>query len=438
VSESDIQRTIEAVFRRESPRIVASMLRIVRDIGLAEQLAQDAFLAAVEQWPTSGVPDHPGAWLTTAAKHRALDLRRRDQVRSEHQDVVARATTQGRHPVDPALAATREIDDDMLRLTFLCCHPVLPAEARTALTLRLVAGLTTTEIAHAYLLAEATIAQRIVRAKRTLAEAMVALDMPSTSERSARLASVLEVVYLVFNEGYAGTSGRDWMRSDLCEEALRLGAVLAQLMPREREVHGLLALMELQASRLRARTDPAGAPILLLDQDRTLWDHVRMTRGLAALERARSAGGTAGTYELQAAIAACHARAATATATDWPRIVHLYGELLRAAPSPVVALNRAVAVAMAFGPAAGLHLVEELATTPGFADYHLLPSVRGDLLHKLGRFDEARVDFERAAARTRNDRERELLTARAAASAAAALRTNASSPPSTKQPADRG
>lgn len=432
MSDPDLQRTIEVVFRRESPRVVASLLRLVRDVGLAEQLAQDAFVAAIEQWPETGVPDQPGAWLTTAAKRRALDLRRRDRVRTEHLQEVADAMTTSRAPVDPAAAAAREIDDDLLRLLFLCCHPVLPFEARTALTLRLVAGLTTCEISHAYLLPEATVAQRIVRAKRTMAEQRIALDLPGAVERATRLASVLEVVYLVFNEGYAGSSGGDWLRLDLCEEALRLAALLASLMPHEPEVHGLLALLELQASRLPARTDASGAPILLLEQDRQRWDPLRIARGLAALQRARAAGGTAGNYELQAAIAACHARAATASATDWPRIVHLYGELLRVAPSPVVELNRAVAVGMAFGPSAGLHLVDGLAADPGLADYHLLPSVRGDLLHKLGRFDEARTEFERAAATTGNERERQLLAARAAASAAAGQRASSPPPPTDR------
>lgn len=415
MTDPDLQRTIEVVFRRESPRIVASLLRLVRDVGLAEQLAQDAFVAAVEQWPATGVPDQPGAWLMATAKHRALDLRRRDRVRSEHRDAVADAMTAGRTPLDPAAAAAREIDDDLLRLIFLCCDPALPFEARTALTLRLVAGLTTAEIARAYLVPEATLAQRIVRAKHALAQQQVELALPGAAERSVRLASVLEVVYVVFNEGYAGTSGGDWMRLDLCEEALRLASVLAGLLPHEAEVHGLLALLELQASRLPARIDANGTPILLLDQDRARWDQLRIARGLAALQRAHAGGGTAGTYRLQAAIAACHAQAATAAATDWPRIVHLYGELLRVAPSAVVELNRAVAVAMAFGPAAGLHLVNGLAADPALANYHLLPSVRGDLLHKLGRFAEARVEFDRAAAITHNERERALLAARAAA-----------------------
>lgn len=419
MSASDLQRTIEVVFRRESPRLVASLLRHVRDVGLAEQLAQDSFVAAIEQWPTIGVPDQPGAWLMTAAKRRAVDLRRHDRVRSIHEEEVAEAMMTGRAPEDPATAAAREIDDDLLRLIFVCCHPVLPPEARTAMTLRLVAGLSTAEIARAYLVPEPTIAQRIVRAKRTLAEEQIALELPGSVGRGARLDSVLEVVYLVFNEGYAGTSGNEWMRLELCEEALRLGSLLAALVPQDREVHGLLALLELQASRLPARTDATGAPILLLDQDRTRWDRLRITRGLAALDRASTAGGTIGAYEVQAAIAACHARAVVAVATDWPRIVQLYGDLLRIAPSPVVALNRAVAVAMAFGPAAGLHLVDALQTEPSLADYHLLPSVRGDLLHKLGRFAEAQAEFERAAAVARNDRERELLAARAAASATA-------------------
>ncbi len=413
VDEPLVQRTIEAVFRRESPRLVASLLRIVRDVGLAEQLAQDAFVAAVERWPRDGVPDEPGAWLTAVGKRRAQDLRRRAQVHEAHRDGVAAAAA-ARAPADPAQQAEQEVDDDLLRLMFVCCHPVLPLDARCALTLRLVAGLTTHEIARAYLQPEATIAQRIVRAKGTLAEQQVELDLPGAADRAARLRSVLEVVYLLFNEGYAGSGGADWMRVDLCEEALRLARVLAGLAPAAAEVHGLAALLELQASRLLARVDADGAPILLADQDRSRWDRSGIARGLAALERARALGGPPGNYQLQAAIAACHARAPSAAATDWPQIVRLYGELLRAAPSPVVELNRAVAVAMAFGPAAGLHLVDELAGDARLAGYHLLPAVRGDLLLRLGRGDAARREFERAAAATGNDRERALLLARAA------------------------
>jgi len=408
----ELHRTIEAIWRLESARIVAALTRMVRDVGHAEQLAQDAFVQALEQWPAAGVPDQPGAWLMTAARRRAIDAMRRDRVL--RQDATEFPDVAGTAP-DPATAAENEAGDDLLRLMFLCCHPVLPHEARTALTLRLLGGLTTDEIARAYLVPEPTISQRIVRAKRTLAEQQVPFELPGDEQMRERMAAVLEVLYLVFNEGYAGTAGPDWTRPDLCEEAMRLSRVLAELAPKEPEVHGLVALMELQASRLAARQGPDGDPILLLEQDRAKWDRVLIHRGLAALERAHALGRPAGSYTLQAAIAACHARAATPEDTNWPQIVQLYSELARLEPSPIVDLNRAVAVAMAFGPAAGLYLVEQLVAEPSLADYHLLWSVRGDLLARLGRNEEARSDFERAAALTRNERERAMLTGRAAA-----------------------
>jgi len=412
VSASELHRTIEAIWRLESARIVAVLTRMVRDVGHAEQLAQDAFVQALEQWPAAGVPDQPGAWLMTAARRRAIDVLRRDRVL--RQDATELPDVAGTAP-DPAIAAENEAGDDLLRLMFLCCHPVLPHEARTALTLRLLGGLTTDEIARAYLVPEPTISQRIVRAKRTLAEQQVPFELPGAEQTADRVAAVLEVLYLVFNEGYAGTAGEHWTRPDLCEEAMRLGRVLAELLPREPEVHGLIALMELQASRLAARQSADGDPILLLDQDRARWDRLLIHRGLHALDRAHLIGRLPGSYTLQAAIAACHARAATPEDTNWPQIVQLYGELARLEPSPIVDLNRAVAVAMAFGPAAGLHLVDQLAGEPSLAQYHLLPSVRGDLLARLGRHAEARAEFERAAALTRNERERALLTGRAAA-----------------------
>jgi RNA polymerase sigma factor (sigma-70 family) len=420
VTDPELQRTIEVVFRREGPRVVAGLTRLLRDVGLAEQFAQDAFVAALEQWPASGLPDNPGAWLMAAARRRAIDQRRHEQVEREHEPAITTAAEARANEGDPARAAEDEVGDDLLRLVFLCCHPALPPEARTALTLRLVAGLTTAEIARAYLLPEATIAQRIVRAKRTLGELGTPFELPGAEQRAARLGSVLEVVYLVFNEGYAGTEGGDWMRTDLGEEALRLSRVLAGLAPDEPEVHGLQALLELQASRFGARTDAGGAAILLRDQDRSRWDRVLITRGLDALARARASGRPAGSYELQASIAACHARAPAVAETDWPLIVRLYGELLRLSPSPVVELNRAIAVGMAFGAAAGLHLVDELAAVPELEGYHLLPAARGDLLHQLGRTDAAAAAFPRAAAAAGNDRERELLLARAKACASAA------------------
>ncbi len=419
VTISETHRAIDAVWRIESARLIAGLARIVRDVGLAEELAQDALVAALERWPQSGVPDNPGAWLMATAKHRAIDLLRRKQRLERKQEELGRELAVEQElavaDFDEALDDHDDVGDDLLRLMFTACHPVLPPEARVALTLRLLGGLTTDEIARAFLVPEPTVAQRIVRAKRTLTAARVPFEVPRGPERAARLASVLQVIYLVFNEGYAATAGDDWVRPSLCEEALRLGRILAQLAPQEPEVHGLVALMELQASRLRARIGPSGEPVLLLDQDRARWDHLLIRRGLAALERAEQLGGALGPYTLQAAIAACHARARTAAETDWARIAALYDALAQLAPSPVVELNRAVAVAMAFGPAAGLELVDALTAEPLLKDYHLLPSVRGDLLAKLGRADEARAELERAAALTRNARERTLLLARVAA-----------------------
>jgi len=398
---------------------MAGLARIVRDIGLAEELAQDALVAALEQWPEAGVPDNPGAWLMATAKHRAIDLLRRNKrLERQHEEIGYELEIQQKMAA-PDLDATIDDDvgDDLLRLMFTACHPVLSTEARVALTLRLLGGLATTEIARAFLVPETTIAQRIVRAKRTLSEAHVPFEVPRGAELAARLSSVLEVLYLVFNEGYSATAGEDWMRPALCEEALRLGRILAELAPNEPEVHGLVALMEIQASRSGARTGPSGEPVLLLDQNRALWDHLLIRRGLAALERAEQLGNTLGPYTLQAAIAACHARAKTPEETNWMRIAALYDALAQLTPSPVVELNRAVAVAMASGPAAGLELVDALTSEPSLQSYHLLPGVRGDLLAKLGRFDEARAEFERAASLTQNARERELLLNRAAACA---------------------
>jgi RNA polymerase sigma factor (sigma-70 family) len=401
----------------ESARIIAGLTRIVRDVGLAEELAQDALVAALEQWPASGLPDNPGAWLMATAKHRAIDLWRRNKLlERKHQEFGRELEAQQEMAVPDFDAAIDDnIGDDLLRLVFISCHPVLPSEARVALTLRLLGGLTTGEIARAFLVSEPTVAQRILRAKRTLAEARVPFEIPRKAELASRLSSVLEVIYLVFNEGYSATSGDDWMRPALCEEALRLGRILAELAPQEPEVHGLVALMEVQASRSDARRGPSGEPILLLDQNRSHWDQLLIRRGLAALDRAEKLSGNRGPYTLQAAIAACHARARTPEETDWARIVELYGELANVAPSPIVELNRAVAVAMAFGPAAGLELVDALTSEPSLRSYHLLPSVRGDFLKKLGRLDEARSEFERAADLTRNARERELLLDRARA-----------------------
>jgi len=388
----------------------------VRDVGIAEDLAQDALVAALEKWPESGVPDNAGAWLMATAKRRAIDLfRRRERLDRKHEELARELEIQqGLAAPDLDAALDDHVGDDLLRLVFISCHPVLSTKARVALTLRLLGGLTTDEIARAFLVPESTVAQRIVRAKRTLADANVPFEVPAPSELAARLSSVLEVVYLIFNEGYSATAGDDWMRPTLCEEALRLGRILVGLTPKEPEVHGLVALMEIQASRSRARVSPSGEPILLLDQDRARWDYLLIGRGLAALERAESLGGGLGPYGLQAAIAACHARARTPEATNWVRIAALYAALAQLMPSPVVELNRAVAVGMALGPAAGLELVDELAADPALKAYHLLPSVRGDLLAKLGRAGEARAEFERAASLTRNERERTLLLARAA------------------------
>jgi len=387
---------------------------MLNQVGIAEELAHDALVSALEQWPTSGVPDNPGAWLMTAAKNRALDeLRRRKVLERTHESIAHEAPLIGSTAKDPEEAADDDIGNDLLRLMFIACHPVLSTEARTALTLRMLGGLGTAEIARAFLVPEATIAQRIVRAKRTLAEARVPFEAPRAEERAARVSSVLEVIYLIFNEGYAATSGEDWMRPALCEEALRLGRILAELLPAEAEVHGLVALMEIQASRTAARVDAEGEPILLLAQNRTRWSQLMIHRGLAALERAQALGGALGPYAVQAAIAACHARAPTAADTDWVRIVALYDALAQIAPSPVVELNRAVAVSMAFGPAAALELVDALCGEPRLKSYALLPSVRGDLLEKVGRFDEARTEFTRAAGLTQNARERKLLLGRA-------------------------
>jgi RNA polymerase sigma factor (sigma-70 family) len=403
VTAPDTPLAIDAVWRIESPRLIAGLTRIVRDVGLAEDLAQDALVAALEQWPATGVPENPGAWLMAAAKHKAIDhLRHHKMADRVHGELGAR-----RRPDEPEES---EFGDDMLRLIFMTCHPVLAPEARVALTLRLLGGLTTDEIARAYLVPEPTIAQRIVRAKKTLAEERVPFEVPEGPELAARLESVLEVLYLIFNEGYSATAGNDWVRPALCEDALRLGRVLAELAPREPEVHGLVALMEIQASRLSARVGSAGEPVLLLDQNRARWDHLLIRRGLAALERAEQ-GGRQGPYMMQAAIAACHARAKTADETDWQRIVALYAELAALTPSPVIELNRAVAVEKASGPAAALELVDRIADE--LRDYHLLPAVRGDFLLKLGRADEARAEFERAASMTRNERERALLLQRA-------------------------
>jgi RNA polymerase sigma factor (sigma-70 family) len=403
----------------ESARLIAGLTRIVRDVGVAEDLAQDALVAALEKWPEAGVPDKPGAWLMATAKHRAIDLLRRGQMlERKHQEVGHELEARQEMAVpDLDAAIDDDIGDDLLRLVFISCHPVLPTEARVALTLRLLGGLTTEEIARAFLVPGPTVAQRIVRAKRTLAEAGVPFEVPRGVELAARLSSVLEVLYLIFNEGYTATAGDDWMRPALCEEALRLGRIVAELAPEAPEVHGLVALMEIQASRARARVGPSGAPILLLDQDRGRWDQLLIHRGLLALERAEALADAPGPYAVQAAIAACHARARTAEETDWKRIASLYDALAELVPSPVVALNRAVAVGMAFGPAAGLELVDSLTEEPALENYHLLPSVRGDLLAKLGRTDEARVEFERAASLTRNVRERNLLLERAAGSA---------------------
>jgi RNA polymerase sigma factor (sigma-70 family) len=415
VTTSDTHRTIDAVWRIESAKLIAGLTRIVKDVGLAEDLAQDALVAALEQWPTSGVPDNPGAWLMAIAKRRAIDvLRRGPMLDRKHAEIGHELESRQESP-EPELAESLddEVGDDLLRLVFIACHPVLSTEARVALTLRLLGGLTTDEIARAFLVPESTVAQRIVRAKRTLSDAKVPFEVPRGPDLAARVSSVLEVIYLIFNEGYSATSGDDWVRPELCQDALRLGRIVAGLAPNEPEVHGLVALMEIQASRLRARVGPTGEPIVLLDQNRAKWDHMLIRRGLAALGRAESLGGALGPFALQAAIAACHARARTPSETDWGRIASLYQALAQVTPSPIVELNRAVALSMAFGPAAGLALVDTLTSEPTLAKYHLLPSVRGDFLRKLGRFEEARVELERAASLTRNVRERDLLLERA-------------------------
>jgi RNA polymerase sigma factor (sigma-70 family) len=415
VTITETHRAIETVWRMESAKLIAGLTRMTRDVGLAEDLAQDALVAALEQWPESGVPEKPGAWLMAAAKHRAIDqFRRNTRVEQKHGQLGHEMQQREESP-EAALADALDDDvgDDLLRLVFMACHPILAMEARVALTLRLLGGLTTPEIARAFLVAEPTVAQRIVRAKRTLSEARVPFEVPRGDELGARLTAVLRVIYLIFNEGYTATAGDDWMRPALCDEALRLGRILAELMPEEAEVHGLVALMEIQASRVRARVGPGGVPILLLDQDRARWDRVLIHRGLVALSRAETLGGEPGFYALQAAIAACHARARTPDETDWKRIAALYDALVRLSPSPVVELNRAVAISMAFGPAPALEIVDALTRERALDGYHLLPSVRGDLLAKLGRFDEARAEFQRAASLTQNVRERKLLLARA-------------------------
>jgi RNA polymerase sigma factor (sigma-70 family) len=420
VTAPDIHRAIDAVWRIESAKIIAALTRITRDVGVSEDLAQDALIAALEQWPESGIPDKPGAWLMAIAKNRAIDRFRRNKLLERKHEQLGRELQSREIAMPDFDIAGVDIADDLLRLIFISCHPVLSREARVALTLRLLGGLTTPEIARAFLIPEPTVAQRIVRAKRTLAEARVPFEVPHGPERAARLASVLEVIYLIFNEGYSATAGDDWMRPTLCEDALRLGRILAELAPQEPEVHGLVALMEIQASRSKARVDVAGEPILLLDQDRGLWDQLLIQRGFEALERADRLGGASGPYLLQAAIAACHARARTADETDWPRIVALYEQLARLSPSPIVELNRAVALAMAYGPQAGLDIVDRLTTEASLKNYHLLPSVRGDFLFKLGRFEEAQTEFARAAQLTRNAREQKLLLDRASASASRA------------------
>jgi RNA polymerase sigma factor (sigma-70 family) len=424
VSIADTHRAIDAVWRIESARLIAGLARIVRDVAVAEELAQDALVVALERWPETGVPDNPGAWLMTTAKHRAIDhFRRNKLLERKHEELGRELKSQQ----DLAMAnfdtanLDDDIEDDLLRLVFVSCHPVLSTEGRVSLTLRLLGGLTTQEIARAFLVPEPTVAQRIVRAKRTLTEARVPFEVPRGPDLAARLSSVLEVIYLIFNEGYSATAGEDWMRPALCEDALRLGRILAGLVPKVAEVHGLVALMEIQASRIHERVGPKGEPILLLDQDRTRWDHVLIRRGLAALQRAEELGGGLGPYALQAAIAACHARARMAVETDWERIAALYDALAQLMPSPIVELNRAVAIAMAFGPAAGLELIDTLVAEPSLKAYHLLPSVRGDFLFKLGRFVEAQAEFQRAASLTRNAREREFLLGRAQACASEPL-----------------
>ena len=416
LTNDEIHRTIDAIWRIEAPKVIAGLARYVHDVGLAEDLAQDALVSALEQWPASGIPRNPAAWLMAAAKNRAIDGWRRQKLLERKHDELGYELGQDRLASTPDFetALDDDVGDDLLRLIFVACHPVLSTEARAALTLRLMGGLTTEEIARAFLTPEPTIAQRIVRAKRTLTKEKVRFEVPRGSERAARLSSVLEVIYLIFNEGYSATAGDDWMRPALCEDALRVGRILAELTPGEPEVHGLVALMEIQASRSRARTGPSGEPVLLFDQNRALWDRLLIRRGLAALDRAERLGVPRGPYVLQASIAACHARAATPADTDWPRIVAFYDDLARLVPSPVIELNRSVAVGMALGPAAGLQIVDALRAEPSLERYHLLPSVRGDLLAKLGRMDEARLEFEHAASLTRNRRERDLLLQRAA------------------------
>ena len=414
MTTTETHRAIEAVWKIESARVIATLARAVRDVGVAEELAQDALVAALEQWPESGIPQNPGAWLTTTAKRRAIDYFRRNALIDRKHEILAHELAERESEVpDLATAMDDSIGDDLLRLIFIACHPILSKEAGVALTLRMLGGLTTDEIARAYVVAESTIAQRIVRAKRTLAAAQVPFEVPHGEEFTARLSSVLQVIYLIFNEGYSATSGDDWMRPALCEEALRLGRILAGLVPNEPEVHGLAALMEIQASRFKARVTQSGEPILLLEQDRTLWDRLLIRRGFASLDRAQQLGNRRGAYALQAAIAACHARALTAAETEWSTIAALYADLAEVAPSSIVELNRAVAVGMASGPAAGLKVLERLCNDPALAGYHLLPSVRGDFLEKLGSFDEARMEFEKAASLTRNERERHLLMKRA-------------------------
>jgi RNA polymerase sigma-70 factor, ECF subfamily len=419
VTASDAQGAIVAVFRIESARLIAGLARMVRDVGLAEELAQDALVKALETWPRSGVPDNPGAWLLAVARRRALDELRRGKLLQRKHEELGQELSEAQDAPDLDAKLDDDVGDDLLRLMLISCHPVLPTEARVALTLRLLGGLTTDEIARAFLMPESTIAQRIVRAKKTLAQKKIPFEVPNATELGERLSSVLEVVYLVFNEGYSATGGDDWMRPGLCEDAMRLGRILAELVPAEREVHGLVALMEIQASRARARLGPGGEPVLLFDQDRSRWDRLLIRRGLAALVRAEALPGAAGPYELQAAIAACHAQARTAAETDWARIAARYARLVQLVPSPVIELNRAVALSMAFGPEVGLEIVDELNQEPSLKNYHLLPSVRGDLLAKLDRHAEAREEFTRAAGLTRNERERVLLLARAEESAAA-------------------
>lgn len=411
---SSAHRTIDAIWRIESAKLIAGLARMVRDVGLAEDLAQDALVIALDKWPTTGIPDNPGAWLMATAKRRAIDQLRRNKLRDRKYEEYGRTSDLYTEQDLDEMTLEGEIGDDLLRLIFTTCHPILSREARVALTLRLLGGLTTDEIAHAFLVAESTVAQRIVRAKKTLSTAQVPFELPEGEELKDRLFTVLEVIYLMFNEGYTATSGTTWIRPLLCQEALRLGRILAEIAPKEPEVHGLVALMELQSSRFKTRIGAAGQPVLLMDQNRGLWDHLLIRRGLASLERARSLGRPLGSYALQAAISACHAEARTAAETDWVRIAALYEALSRVMPSPVVELNRAVAIGMAFGPMFGLSIVDELAAEPSLKEYHLLPSVRGDFLVKLERFDEAYGEFQRAASLTRNDRERELLLSRAA------------------------